>query len=470
MASVGSRVFVLGGESSTPGKTDDPSVIHVLDTSARFFFSFSHLLQTILMIFDCFPCLLEHIKYPDAKSPPPKEVANTQAVRRPTNNNPASQGGPQLSHQISLSQVPSQQGGPSAIINGSRAMSPTGYPHHPASFDEGRGSIDDGGRKAISPVNMQQQPSMNGAANNFVFGARPGSAAAQVRARSRAGEGDDHNLADESFEGPVSQSLEPSPDAVRAKSPVSGGVDSMSMGATSTRAMSPYGDTYSSATPSGSMPANMASITMSRSGHAHGSSLSARSPSPVVDRSNPPADGFYPTGSGRVSPVVNGYGHGHSNHGHGRPGSIGNVSAELVRELRDAERDSWWKESREYDTSGSPKGFQRGTQTLDYHAADDFRADEEPTAADVTGTAHGEDIEETITQVYEALDGQYSAGRDEVLFTEISSTGGSRVETFLALLFLANRGQIRLEQDDLFGDLWIQNPATSAEGTEAIAD
>lgn len=143
---------------------------------------------------------------------------------------------------------------------------------------------------------------------------------------------------------------------------------------------------------------------------------------------------------------------------------------ELVRELRDAERDSWWKESREYDTSGSPKGFQRGTQTLDYHAADDFRADEEPTAADVTGTAHGEDIEETITQVYEALDGQYSAGRDEVLFTEISSTGGSRVETFLALLFLANRGQIRLEQDDLFGDLWIQNPATSAEGTEAIAD
>lgn len=143
---------------------------------------------------------------------------------------------------------------------------------------------------------------------------------------------------------------------------------------------------------------------------------------------------------------------------------------ELVRELRDAERDSWWKESREYDTSGSPKGFQRGTQTLDYHAADDFRADEEPTAADVTGTAHGEDIEETITQVYEALDGQYSAGRDEVLFTEISSTGGSRVETFLALLFLAHRGQIRLEQDDLFGDLWIQNPATSAEGTEAIAD
>lgn len=143
---------------------------------------------------------------------------------------------------------------------------------------------------------------------------------------------------------------------------------------------------------------------------------------------------------------------------------------ELVRELREAERDSWWKESREYDTSGSPTGFQRGVQTLDYHSADDFRAEEEPTAEDVTGTAHGEDIEETIMRVYDALDEQYGAGREEVLFTEISEAGGSRVETFLALLFLAHRGQVHLDQDDLFGDLWVRNPAASAEGAEAIAD
>ncbi len=143
---------------------------------------------------------------------------------------------------------------------------------------------------------------------------------------------------------------------------------------------------------------------------------------------------------------------------------------ELVRELREAERDSWWKESREYDTSGSPKGFQRGIQTLDYHSADDFRAEDEPTAEDVTGTAHGEDIEETIDLVYDVLDEQYEAGREEVLFAEIESAGGSRVETFLALLFLAHRGQVRLQQDDLFGDLWVQNPAASGEGTEAITD
>lgn len=143
---------------------------------------------------------------------------------------------------------------------------------------------------------------------------------------------------------------------------------------------------------------------------------------------------------------------------------------ELVRELRDAERDSWWKESREYDTSGSPRGFQRGTQTLDYHSADEFRAEDEPTADDVTGTAHGEDIEETIDRVYEALDDQYSAGRDEVLFAEVETTGGSRVETFLALLFLSHRGQVRLQQDELFGDLWIRNPAAVGEANEAVAD
>lgn len=33
MASVGTRVFVLGGESSSTGPSDDPTIIHVLDTS-----------------------------------------------------------------------------------------------------------------------------------------------------------------------------------------------------------------------------------------------------------------------------------------------------------------------------------------------------------------------------------------------------------------------------------------------------
>lgn len=129
---------------------------------------------------------------------------------------------------------------------------------------------------------------------------------------------------------------------------------------------------------------------------------------------------------------------------------------ELVRELRDAERDSWWKDSRSYDTSESPRGFHRGRQTLDYRTDDDVRMDDEPTEADVTGTTHTEDIESVIADVRDVLKDQFGEGRAEVLYAEIAGTGGSRVETFLALLFLSHRGRIRLEQDELFGDLWIQ--------------
>ncbi|PSQ13988.1 segregation/condensation protein A [Halobacteriales archaeon QS_7_68_65] len=143
---------------------------------------------------------------------------------------------------------------------------------------------------------------------------------------------------------------------------------------------------------------------------------------------------------------------------------------ELVRELREAERDSWWKESRTYDTDGSPKGFQRGTQTLEYRSGDDLRVDDEPTEAEVTATAHAEDIETIIADVQRTLRSQYDAGREEVLYAEIEKAGGSRVETFLAVLFLSHRGHVRLEQDELFGDLWIRNPGADPGSTEAIAD
>ncbi|MFC7200358.1 segregation/condensation protein A [Halospeciosus flavus] len=133
---------------------------------------------------------------------------------------------------------------------------------------------------------------------------------------------------------------------------------------------------------------------------------------------------------------------------------------ELVRNLREAERGSWWKESRTYDTSDSPSGFQRGTQELDYRSADDFREENEPSEADVTGTAHSEDIETTIADVEARLDEQYEKGRDEVLYAEIEDAGGSRVQTFLALLFLAHRGSVELEQVDLFGDLWVKQVAS----------
>ncbi len=147
---------------------------------------------------------------------------------------------------------------------------------------------------------------------------------------------------------------------------------------------------------------------------------------------------------------------------------------ELVHELREAERGSWWKAGRTYDTEHSPHGFKRGVQTLDYRDGDATRSEGEPDEAAVTGTAHDEDIDELIDAVAAALAERYERGRPEVLFAEISTAAGSRVETFLALLFLSHRGEVFLEQDDLFGDLWIQNlglgeseGASEVEATEA---
>lgn len=129
---------------------------------------------------------------------------------------------------------------------------------------------------------------------------------------------------------------------------------------------------------------------------------------------------------------------------------------ELVRELREAERDSWWKSSRSYDTSDSPSGFSRGVQTVDYHADDAGRAASEPTEAEVTGTTHGEDIEAATAAVADALATSHERGREEVLFAEIDDAAGSRVQSYLGVLFLAHRGDAVLEQDELFGDLWLR--------------
>ena len=142
---------------------------------------------------------------------------------------------------------------------------------------------------------------------------------------------------------------------------------------------------------------------------------------------------------------------------------------DLVKELRDVERRMWWKEARTYDTSNSPRGFSRGTQTLDYRADDAGRAGGEPTEADVTNTAHDEDIETVIEDVHAALREQYEKGREEVLYAEIQLTGGSRVMTYLALLFLAHRGHILLRQDEFFGDLWIRDATTKPTTGEALA-
>ncbi|KAG7450113.1 uncharacterized protein BT62DRAFT_961698 [Guyanagaster necrorhizus] len=82
MAAVGPKVLVLGGESSSLSKADDPSIIHVLDT--------------------------KHIKYPDAsKSPPPQNPARKSSIP------------PQTNQPTKLSSSPSGH-----VLNGSRSVSP----------------------------------------------------------------------------------------------------------------------------------------------------------------------------------------------------------------------------------------------------------------------------------------------------------------------------------------------------------
>ena len=143
---------------------------------------------------------------------------------------------------------------------------------------------------------------------------------------------------------------------------------------------------------------------------------------------------------------------------------------ELVRDLRDAERDSWWKSSREYDTTTSPSGSDRGTQTLDYHAGDEFRREGEPTAGEATDRTHDEAIETVIDDVETAVRPHFDAGRAEVLFAEVADAGGRPFMTFLGLLFMAHRGSVVLRQDELFGDLWIRDPAAATGESEAVAD
>mgnify|MGYP002760284400 CR=1 FL=1 len=141
---------------------------------------------------------------------------------------------------------------------------------------------------------------------------------------------------------------------------------------------------------------------------------------------------------------------------------------ECGREGCGADVDTGCRGSREYDTWGSSEPT--GSQTLQYRGDTDTRPDAEPNAGEVTENTHEEDIETVIERVQTAWARRYDQGRPEVLFREIRETGGAPVRTYLALLFLAHRGEVRLRQDDLFGDLWVQDPTAAAVGDEAVAD
>jgi hypothetical protein len=123
MASYGNRVIVLGGQAYS-GTSDDPSFVHVLDTSE----------SGELHVVGAADAVAEHIKYPDS----PGKILNGAVIRKSTSG--------QISRQASLRQM--QTGTPvnaasppqgSGIING-RPMSPD--------FSE----TVDSGRRVASPI------------------------------------------------------------------------------------------------------------------------------------------------------------------------------------------------------------------------------------------------------------------------------------------------------------------------------
>jgi hypothetical protein len=136
---------------------------------------------------------------------------------------------------------------------------------------------------------------------------------------------------DEGTDGGPSESfireraMSPDQGQVRAKSP--------SLVQIASRAVSPAQDGNGT----GQQP-NMATVVMGMNG------LGARSESPVVDRSKPPADAFYNPAPGSIAP--NGF-------ANARPvaGSTGNMTADLIRDLKTKEaemdalkkKDLWMK-------------------------------------------------------------------------------------------------------------------------------
>lgn len=214
---------------------------------------------------------IEHIKYPDSSKPP----ASNNTVRKSSIN-------PQTGSAVQ-NPTSAQNNG---VINGERATSPnSGDPLDP--------------RRAISPTGPKKP---NGLGTQLAPNGKP--------KRPRR-DGDDDLLGTDDGHGTDATASEsvhraPSPENVtRAKSPGS------------TRAMSPALQMSGEAAAQPSIAARLQER--------------ARSPSPIVDRTKPPPDAFY---NGVRSPTQNGFGRPGSSTGHGGHGSTGNITADLIRDLK----------------------------------------------------------------------------------------------------------------------------------------
>ena len=264
MSSMGTRVFVLGGESFTPAKQEDYGTVHVLDTSSYFLITFIPKSNPIIVT--------EHIKYPDSSKPP----AQNNTVRKSS---------------IAPASAASSSSQNNSIINGERAMSPNaGDPQDL--------------RRAISPTGTKK-------ANGMAVQPFPNNGPVSGRPKRPRREGDEDLLGTDDGHGTdatasdsVHRAPSPEQSATRAKSPGS------------VRAVSPGSQ--------GGGETQQASIA---------ARLQARSPSPSIDRTKPPSDAFY---GGVRSPTTNGFANPRpgSSVGLVGAGSTGNITADLIRDLK----------------------------------------------------------------------------------------------------------------------------------------
>ena len=273
MASMGPRVFVLGGlgaEFMNPARPEDPTMVHVLDTSSCFFYHPTTVFFSLM--FGSFYRLVrgavssEHIKYPDSSKPPQQTVANgTNNTRKSS----VTATNPQANR-------PGTQGSLTQPEPGVQSISPVQQNTDPETL-----------RRTMSPTNT---PKTNDVQPTQYTSAEKGKAPMRPKR-----EDEDSDVSD--VNGAPERSMSPEQ---RARSPTYVGTGGAS------RAVSPvqrpgFGD---------DQPASMASLVMSASGGG-GSGLAARSVSPPVDRSKPPTDAFYTTGRGNSPGDVTSQPNGH---------------------------------------------------------------------------------------------------------------------------------------------------------------
>jgi hypothetical protein len=291
MASMGTKIFVLGGESFVPFKTDDPDLIYVLDSSQ---YHIRRVDRTdSLTLYD-----VEHIKYPppDAPAPDRKSVAPPQSQQPlQPNGRPLS---PESEDPRNRAMSPTNGMPQQALANNNKGKAPVRPRREDEVTDEG---IDTGTTESFSHREHAVSPDQH-----------------QVRQQQQSQQ--------------------------RGKSPQSG---------SNSRTVSPNGELHEPRQQPNMV--GVIGVQGGMNGSGRGSPAVAERMSPatgntgrgspvIVDRSRPPADGY--AGSQSRSPSLNG--------GFARVnGSVGSVAADLVKDLKskDAELDSlkrqmsWIKEA-----------------------------------------------------------------------------------------------------------------------------